>query len=293
VRQAETPGHRADVFYIHPTTYSSSDWNQRMGDGAAQEWTLRSVAERQASAFADCCRLFMPFYRQASSRAFVERDGRGAAAYELAYDDVRAAFRHYLSTENHGRPFILAGHSQGALLGLWLLQREIAGTPASRRLVAAYLPGIGIPISALPAGIPTCLHARQTGCAVSWNSFTEAADTAGWSARAVADYGRPGADNTIICINPVTFSASRPRSTLREGKAMLPVAERGQPPQPAIQRAKAARCENGVLRIALRPGIVAPALPNGSLHMHDIALFWGDLSANAKLRSRHWRGLSR
>jgi len=277
-----------DVFYVHPTTFLSQDWNQRMDDDATRAWTRASVAERQVSAFDACCRRFMPWYRQASSHAFVERDGRGAAAYDIAYDDVRRAFRAYLA-QSHGRPFILAGHSQGALLGLRLLKQEIAGTPLSARLVAAYLPGIGIPAGALPLDVPPCLTPTQTRCLVSWNGFTETADVTAWAKRSVADYAVPGRDPAIVCINPITFEAARPAALAAEGKGMLPVAQKGRPPAPPVPHPAAARCEDGVLRVGPAPGVEAPPLPNGSLHMHDIALFWADISANAALRAQTWR----
>src|SRR3546814_15517433 len=86
-----------------------------MADAATRRWTDLSVTARQASLFDACCRRFMPRYRQASSRAFAERLGDGAKAYALAYGDVLRAFRSYVAHDNHGRPFIIAGHSQGAL----------------------------------------------------------------------------------------------------------------------------------------------------------------------------------
>lgn len=277
-----------DVFYIHPTTFLSQRWNQRMDDAATRAWTRESVADRQVSAFAACCRRFMPFYRQASSHAFAERDGKGAAAYDIAYDDVARAFHAYL-VQSHGRPFILAGHSQGALLGLRLLQREIAGTALSARLVAAYLPGIGIPLGTLPTDVSPCLTPSQTRCLVSWNGFTPTADTAAWTARAVADYALPGRDRAVLCVNPITFDAARPAASAAEGKGMLPVALKGSPAAPMVPHPADATCAAGVLRVTPAPGVAAAPLPNGALHMHDIALFWADISANAALRARAWR----
>lgn len=273
----------ADVFYIHPTTFQSQQWNQPLAEAATRNWTRASVVDRQLSAFAACCRRFMPWYRQASSRAFAERAGRGAAAYDFAYADIRAAFRHYLAHDNHGRPFILAGHSQGALLGLRLLRDEIAGTAAARRLVVAYLPGIGIPAGALPPGIVPCLRPAQSGCVASWNSFTLRADTTAWAKRAQQDYAVPGRDHSIICVNPLTFSATRPAAPAAVAKGWLPVAIPGSAPAPMTVKAISAACENGVLRIATTISPPAP-LPGGILHMHDIALFWGDIAANARLR---------
>src|SRR3546814_7100587 len=113
----------------------------------------------------------MPRYRQASSRAFAERLGDGAKAYALAYGDVLRAFRSYVAHDNHGRPFIIAGHSQGALHGLRLIREEIAGTPLAARLVIAYLPGLGIPMSALHADIGACAVPGQTRSVASWNRF--------------------------------------------------------------------------------------------------------------------------
>lgn len=283
---------KADVFYIHPTTFQSQEWNQRLADAATRNWTRASVVDRQLSAFSACCRRFMPWYRQASSRAFVERAGRGAAAYDFAYADIRAAFRHYLARDNHGRPFILAGHSQGALLGLRLLQDEIAGSAAARRLVVAYLPGIGIPAGALPPGITACQRPAQSRCVVSWNSFTLRADTTAWAARAQHDYAVPGRDQSIICINPLTFSANRPAAPAAASKGWLPVARPGNPPSPMAIKAVSAACENGVLRIATTISPPAP-LPGGILHMHDIALFWGDIAANARLRIRAFQAAAR
>jgi carboxypeptidase C (cathepsin A) len=38
----------------------------------------------------------------------------GAGTFEAALDDVKKAFKYYLKHHNEGRPFILAGHSQGS-----------------------------------------------------------------------------------------------------------------------------------------------------------------------------------
>lgn len=281
------PVHEADVFYIHPTTFISQEWNQRMDDAATRAWTIASVAQRQASAFAACCDIAMPFYRQASSRAFVARAGRGAQAYDLAYGDILAAFRYWLKL-HPGRPFIVAGHSQGALLGLRLVKEQIAGTPLADRMIAAYLPGIGIPRGALPTDVAPCITPSQTRCLAAWNSFTPEADTSAWTQRSVADYGVPGRDPAILCINPITFDAARPAASFAEGKGMLPPASRNAPPAPMVAHGIAAKCEDGVLRVTTAPGVDARPLPNGALHMYDIGAFWGDISANAALRTRQW-----
>ncbi len=55
-----------------------------------------------------------PRYRQASAGSLAAPPAmNGTQAHEFAWLDVRAAFLHYLKYWNKGRPFIIAGHSQG------------------------------------------------------------------------------------------------------------------------------------------------------------------------------------
>lgn len=288
IRETEVAGKRADVFYIHPTTFIADAWNMPVDDPEQRAWLDTSVRDRQVTAFAACCRRFMPYYRQASSRAFSLRDGIGAAAYEIAFADVRTAFREFASKDSGDRPFIVAGHSQGALLGLRLLQREIAGSPLQDRLIAAYLPGIGIPESALPAGIAPCDTPEQTRCVASWNAFLPDADVATWRVRAIADYGSGIAGDRIVCVNPLTFNTAVPAADSSASIGALPVAQKDAPPAPMIVEAVAARCVGGVLRAVPDAAFGAAPLGNGSLHMHEIALFWADLSANANIRTANW-----
>ncbi|WP_375194328.1 DUF3089 domain-containing protein [Sphingobium sp.] len=282
-------GKGADLFYIHPTTFRSDRWNQDLADRQAREWVDASVTARQTSAFADCCRRFMPRYRQASSRAFVERDGEGQKAYDLAYEDVRAAFRAFIAHHAHGRPFLIAGHSQGALHGLRLIREEISGTPLMKRLVVAFLPGVGMPLGSLPRGLPPCAQPDSTGCIASWNSFAHDADTASYVARSVRDYGVAGRDPTLLCVNPLSFSLARPAAGFDSSKGALPGPADKNALPPLVPGAVAASCEGGVLRVTTRQDLPVERLPGGNLHMNDIAFFWADIAANSGLRVAAWR----
>jgi hypothetical protein len=138
----------ADVFFIHPTSYLKNDvWNAAYDlHGAYDEPILLG----QLSAFNGCCRLYAPRYRQASLVA----QGKSPAAVQLAYADVARAFRYYIDHENHGRPFIIASHSQGSRLAVELLQSEILGSPLQQRLVAAYVIGAFAPSNFGERGLP-------------------------------------------------------------------------------------------------------------------------------------------
>ncbi len=72
-----------------------------------------------------------------------------------------------------GRPFILAGHSQGTMHLRKLLRRRISGTPLAQRMVAAYLIGGGVLLEEL-AQMPdlhACQSATDLQCVVHWETY--------------------------------------------------------------------------------------------------------------------------
>lgn len=156
-----------DVFYIHPTTHLGPGWNGAVDDPALNDQTDELATKIQATAFNGCCAVYGPRYRQAHGHAFLRPGPDASAAIEVAYQDVRSAFAHFLAEDNRGRPFILAGHSQGSILGARLLREEILAADRMDRLVAAYL--VGAPLAATP-GLPLCAAEDQTGCLVTWNA---------------------------------------------------------------------------------------------------------------------------
>jgi hypothetical protein len=150
----------ADVFYVHPTTWLGSSWNAPTDDPDVIEATTRGATLIQASAFNACCAVYAPRYRQVHGRAFTHPDEPGARAIAVAYGDLEAAFEEFLARTGE-RPFILAGHSQGAVLAARLLRERIAGSPAQQRLVAAYLVGAPLHAGEL-GGVPVCEGPRAT-----------------------------------------------------------------------------------------------------------------------------------
>jgi hypothetical protein len=110
----------ADVFFIYPTTYTDQSlpmgWNADIDDEAINKKTDKTTILYQASVFNRYCRVFAPRYRQANLLAFYTDDKEKAkTSFDIAYDDVKAAFEYYLKNYNHGRPIIIASHSQGTL----------------------------------------------------------------------------------------------------------------------------------------------------------------------------------
>lgn len=284
-----------DVFYVHPTTFrSATRWTQDPADPEANRWTDESAIARQGSAFSGAGRVYAPRYRAASYRALMDVPHR-EAAFALAYGDVERAFDWFLRNVSKGRPFILAGHSQGAAHLASLVEKRIDGTPLQRRMVAAYIIGINLAEGEFGPRFKTvqpCLDPAQTGCIAQWNSVATGASLdpmiAAFQKTFTDKYGNlPG--KQTLCINPVTFDARRPASLSAASKGAVP----GDPGlgtmAPLVPGRVAVSCQNGLAVTAYDPALALKPLPGGSLHYHDVGLFWADVRANAVLRSAAWR----
>lgn len=161
----------ADVFYVHPTSYVGSNWNGPVDDPELNEATDRVATGIQATAFNACCAVYAPRYRQANGTVFYRPSADGERAFDLAYDDVRRAFAAFLARRGETRPFILAGHSQGAVLLERLLYEVIAGGPLETHLVVAYLPGGSITVAGLEEHrMRACETPSDVRCVAAWNA---------------------------------------------------------------------------------------------------------------------------
>lgn len=164
------------VFYVYPTVHfpkKGGSWN---ADSYAEEVRERThfAVKMQSSAFNVAGPVYAPYYRQAAFQVYnVAPNTTTVNAYNLAYDDVRAAFEQFLIDIGPDVPFVLAAHSQGTNHLERLIRNEF-DKELQDRLVIAYL--VGMPVVAdLP--IPLCEDPLQTGCFVSWRTFHKSAES--------------------------------------------------------------------------------------------------------------------
>ncbi len=164
----------ADVFYIYPTIYTGrkKGWNADLQNQKLNKQIDSTAIKYQATIFNGAGRVYAPRYRQAHIKVFFTKKDTLVAqkALELAYRDVKAAFTYYLEHENRGRPIVLAGHSQGALMVKRLLSDFFDGKPLQSQLVVAYV--VGWPVYKTDfQNIPPCTREDQTNCFCSWRTF--------------------------------------------------------------------------------------------------------------------------
>jgi hypothetical protein len=162
----------ADVFFVSPTVQGGNKvWNADTHNRRYRRRISYFTLRWQASAYNGTCRVYSPFYRQANFLpAYADSLGGGPLCFEMAYQDVLRAFEHYLAHYNHGRPIVLAGHSQGSYLLKRLLRERVVGQPVEHQLVAAYLLGMPNDGDNLTQ-YPVCSQPTSTHCWVNFNSF--------------------------------------------------------------------------------------------------------------------------
>jgi hypothetical protein len=283
---------RADaaIFYIHPTTYLRGDrWNAPLYEPDSG-WRDQLFVQSQASAFNGAGEIWAPRYRQAAYGAFLLRSDDAHKALDLAFSDVSAAFDEFLKHVPAGRPIILAGHSQGALHLMRLLEERKGQLKG--RLVAAYV--VGWPVSAaadLPAmGFPACRSPSDTGCVLSWLSFGDPANPSlildEWS-KSTSPTGEKRQRKDIICVNPISGTLGGAAPASANAGTLVPSTDfTSATLQPAML---GAHCDNGLLIIDGEvPGLGPYVLPGNNYHVYDYALFWGDIRRDAERRLAAW-----
>jgi len=170
-------GSQADVFFLHPTTYTGSKgenrWNAPTDDANLNLKTDRGTILYQASIFNSAGKVYAPRYQQAHIQSYYTKDKKSALqAFNLAYEDVAASFEYYLKNHNKGRPIILASHSQGTTHAIRLVKEYFDAKPLQKKLVAAYMIGMPVAIDTFQS-IKPCQEEFDTGCFCSWRTFKE------------------------------------------------------------------------------------------------------------------------
>jgi hypothetical protein len=281
------------VFYIHPTTYlKKAHWNAPPDDADARR-IGDLVMRMAASPFNSSTQLWAPRYRQATFGAFLADGPEGQQALDLAYGDVSAAFDQFIASIPAGSPFVVAGHSQGSYHLKRLLADRVKGTPLAPRLVAAYPVGWLVDQELdLPAmGFPACTAPDQTGCVISWLSFTDDGD----ATLMIKSYERSAGKRPAgapparyLCSNPLTGGTGGSAPANANLGTLVPDAkfEKG-----TLKAAYVgARCDDaGILRIGAGPEMGPFTLPGGNYHVYDVPLYWANLRADFVRRARAWQ----
>jgi hypothetical protein len=268
---------KVDVFFIYPTIYTQKPeneftWNASIADKNLNERIDNSAIKNQASVFNGSCKVYSPRYRQAHYSVFLTKDTFSARkAMEVAYEDVKEAFKYYLENYNHNRPIIIAAHSQGTLHAVRLLKEFFDDKPLKSQLVTSYL--VGMPVNdSMFQDLKISLNPSDVGGYLSWNTFAN-----GY----FPEYYENGL-NKAQSVNPITWTATKTFTNYADHKGTLGLKFKISP------QIISSKQEEGILWIK-KPKVAGKVFVKTKIwHFADYNLFWMDIRENVALRVRNY-----
>ncbi|MCC8038879.1 MAG: DUF3089 domain-containing protein [Bacteroidales bacterium] len=179
-QENDLDGTGGDVFYIVSTW--ETDWTSDDGQLChyADPWnpSHREHMTREISKVADYMgsgnNFYSPFYRHMTIEIWATQDEDQVYKWtRLSMKDVCDAFDHFNSHRHKGRPFVLAGFSQGGLAVVELLKHLDDAT--YQDLAAAYVLGYKV----TPDDVASCSHIKaaqgetDTGVTICYNTVKD------------------------------------------------------------------------------------------------------------------------
>lgn len=281
-----TTDKEVDVFFLYPTAWqkvNDSDPNICDIDNPSMVKGAKSAFDRDATAFETVANIYAPYYRQADAKYTLSLplDQQAQVIEGAPKTDAFASFEYYIKNYNNGRPFILAGHSQGSNILTYLLADYMKSHPeVYKRMIAAYVIGYSITGDYLAQNkhLKFAESADDTGVIISYN--TQAPDVA----QGVNPVVWPGA----LVINPITWTRDESLATKGQGLGSylpdLTTKEFKQYPQYAdaqIDKTKGVLvCSTANEEVINKIDEIA-GFPHGVYHSFDYPFYYYNLRDNA------------
>jgi hypothetical protein len=299
---------RVDCFYVYPTVSDDQGANSDLSIDPEEQ----SIALYQAARYSQECRVYAPMYRQVTVTQLLQGPETITPAMQrVAYRSAVRGWKAYLRRYNHGRPFVLIGHSQGTFVLRKLIQDEIDGRPAlRRRLVSAILLGGNVVVrrGSRVGGdfehVPSCRSRADFGCVMAWSTFNAPVPSDAFFGRSTTTIdGRSGPRFHTLCDYPgarqlrtvVPTQPFAPATTIGLTNQAI-----GFPPMPPVStpwreydQAYRGRCSsaNGAHVLEIDDGLGAPhlnAVPTAQwgLHLTDANIALGNLTVILRRQER-------
>ena len=257
----------ADVFYILPTCVH--DWID--ADSTVQHLASLTDSTQRArmlpsyqladDIFADSANFFAPYYRQITLESWIESDSVIESRFIDAIADIQESFDYYLTHHNNGRPFVLAGFSQGGKGVVELIKAMDEDTYS--RMVAAYVCGYRVTEQdvASSSNLRPALQADDTGVTIVYNTVT---DTLGITSRL--------SENNVWVCNPASWTQDEELHQLNEEVSIR------------IDQQHKVLIADGIDADQQFIPQYAELFPRGCLHLLELTLYHDQLQRNVKQR---------
>jgi pimeloyl-ACP methyl ester carboxylesterase len=280
-----------DVYFLYPTIYQQANPSAPMvcsADNAQMRAGVPAAFSRTATVFSPLANVYAPYYRQAAIQVLeLPRDQQNAIVGGEPTTDAISAFDYYIEHFNHGRPFILAGHSQGSNIMINLMADYMKKHPdVYKRMIVAYVPGYSITPQYLAqnSNLKFAENADDTQVIVSYNTVAP-----GTKADPVV---LPGA----MVINPITWTRSETTATAsrnlgsvsldKSGYAVLDA--QGEPQKTlGVADARIDTANGELICSTVSTATLSPGngmIAAGIFHNYDYPFYFFDIRANAANR---------
>ncbi len=299
-----------DVFYVYPTGYVAGPNGPVIGtiDDANMVAGAQEALGDQATAFAATGNIYAPYYRQADASYALSLptiDAVYTVVGGIPGADVTAAFDYYIRNYNRGRPFILAGHSQGSVAVALLLKNYMRDNPpVYARMIAAYAIGWSFTQDFFDQNphVKFALGPDDTGVVISYN--TQGPKFAGKNPVVF-----PGA----MAINPITWTRTQSPAAAGQNLGSLLLKPGGEvvlpakpsvmnfadaevtPINPATSQIDPSSTTSVVLCRTVDPAAFQTnsVFTAGVYHIYDYALYYNNIAANAANRVQRFLNVGR
>ena len=261
----------ADIFYILPTCVW--DWTTEDGQSCRYSDYTRTdhiEAFRPSVGLAEDIfaqgqyGFYCPYYRQISLNVWMDGEVAVEELFPLSMEDISAAFDYYMDNYNEGRPFVLAGFSQGGKAVVELVKH--APAEVLERMVAAY--AIGYRISDEEVEQYPQLHpatdSTGTGTIISYNSV--ASPEAACAVLSPSD----------VCINPVNWTTDAVPAALNDSVTVT------------VDTLSHLLIVDGLDPEHYYAPSLASTFPLGNYHLQELTLYQEHLRRNTALRVRNF-----
>lgn len=274
-----------DVFYVTPTCV----WDWQDADSVTYHYmNVNDPGQREAvdnsnrlafALFGRDCRFYSPYYRQITMNSWMVDPAETERRYRLAHRDVVDAFRYYMTHYNEGRPFILAGHSQGAKAVIELLKHTVSSRQ-HEKMVAAYVFGFNISREEVEA-FPLLQPARDSvdcGVVICYNSVSNPAAVS------------PLFEDNAVCINPLNWRTDTVHASAERHIGAVFFDAHGQ--ADTLRRCLGARIDDRTCTLIVEgldddayyiPSI-GELFPKGNFHVQELNLYFLNIQENIARR---------
>ena len=206
-------GDGVDVFYVVSTW--EFDWQTESGIishyadvfNEDHREDMATEIHKIAAYMADGNNFYSPYYRHITldTWATLDEDVIDERFHNVAFIDVKNAFDYFIEHFNNGRPFILAGFSQGGKAVVELI--KVMPEHLRERMVAAYVLGYKVTPDDVEQApwLIAAKGATDTGVVICYNSVSD------------VKYIKPVISAPcVMCINPVNWCTDATPATLRD-----------------------------------------------------------------------------